>query len=408
MESLELRGYWWLPHWDEKEVEERKVAGVLSFSSQNGGRLERFDLLESRTWGASVDGDEREVIHGKTTKDEAVTLFDCYRTNRSGHHSARGITGAETYLVQNIVKDSPEDGPSPLYFDIEPEFNEYRIEFKFLKEWCGHQDDPYFVDVGDASISLLHTSSYHSSLIEDRIEKGSYFSVQSGSEITITDFYSKYLVPLRDFISFSINSPTKEVAIYGIRNKSSSSSTASLYHRVPYESLVPDSWNRATGNFLLKNVRDNFGELLHAWFDINEKFGSLLNFYISTRFYDDTYPSTVFLNNIRIIDGLHFILHSYTGRGPPLRRKLNDILEGYQTEINSSLPQSLAISDVDETAKGIKNTRIELAHPTDVGFSSYLDNVIRYNKILRVAIAIVILDLNELPLDYISNGAWVG
>ena len=66
MDSLERKGYWWLP--EEPEI---KLAGILHFDGIKSPALELF--------GAFRKSDElrTDVIWGETAEAERVTLCDC-------------------------------------------------------------------------------------------------------------------------------------------------------------------------------------------------------------------------------------------------------------------------------------------------------------------------------------------
>src|SRR5436190_14613496 len=75
MESIEHRGLWWLP---DKPAE--TVGGILSFSQQEGGKLELIGAFNSAFEQAQGN---HSIILGVTTGGKLVTLQKCLETSRS-------------------------------------------------------------------------------------------------------------------------------------------------------------------------------------------------------------------------------------------------------------------------------------------------------------------------------------
>ena len=91
--SQEFRGFWWRPGY-----EDRRVPGILTFSDEEGIRLDLIGVLADR---AAFDELEREsLILGESREGELLSLADCQEIGFSP--SLSGAVGSQRWMVATL------------------------------------------------------------------------------------------------------------------------------------------------------------------------------------------------------------------------------------------------------------------------------------------------------------------
>lgn len=130
-DSFELEGFWWLP-----EAPERRVAGVLRYSQDDGPVLTLTGTFDPTKEAFGEEMDDRAVIHGTTKDDKDVSLFKNLHISRKG--------GFFTEAVQEVYRGHTLAMGWHFASEDEEIFSKSYAIFEDIEEWLGHR----FFDFG--------------------------------------------------------------------------------------------------------------------------------------------------------------------------------------------------------------------------------------------------------------------
>jgi hypothetical protein len=158
MEAFESAGQWWLP-----ERPERQVIGLLTFSKQDGFRLEiPFGSLEEEgevPWFGR-ESDRRPMVHGFLRDGRYVTLVDTLTVNSDWH--VPGTGHEELHALKGFVgKVSTEANPL---------VDRASVSYSHLRDWV-----------------LWHPSTSTHPRLEDGFRLGAGYEYQSPEDVVLAD-----------------------------------------------------------------------------------------------------------------------------------------------------------------------------------------------------------------------------
>lgn len=123
LRNFEAGGLWWLP-----DHEDRKVAGILSYSPDSGSELR---LIGSLTSARGSRDEIYERIHG-IADGKQYNLEDCYQKNYQGSLFEPGGE-TETIHVHQVFRGVHYTEPD------EPNTDRVTANLRYLTQWMGHQ-----------------------------------------------------------------------------------------------------------------------------------------------------------------------------------------------------------------------------------------------------------------------------
>ena len=297
MEELNLAGIWWLPnHKDEP------VAGKLTFSPVDGGRLEIIgDKLESKP------GNHYPIICGAVEKKGVVTLWDC-RNLRETWNST-GFVGS-IWRIGMIFRGCLFSSEDDLVFE------QIAIRFSNLELWLDNIDIPDGLNLSRASRYGL-TGGNPSDVINvdlDRakvefrqflqqggdgvlaanIERSAFAYVTPAIPAHVGSFFREHVTPLRNFLTLAIDSAVdvESVQLQSRRGESlepDRESGGRLKWSQVYFADVARQQSASTqadrfGMFLrYSDLRDSFGGVLQNWWRLTDTLDPVMNLYFGLR-----------------------------------------------------------------------------------------------------------------------------
>lgn len=127
-EEFTCVGEWWLPKAPDLVNPESKRCGTLTFEEGEGIKLDIMGWLEEDKLSPDTVGHPVEMIWGKSTEGELITLLKCYRAGIT-----MGTTWTESYQVHEVfVSNNAWFTPSE---DIT--FKSLILQYTHLSEWVG-------------------------------------------------------------------------------------------------------------------------------------------------------------------------------------------------------------------------------------------------------------------------------
>ncbi len=213
MKSFEYKGLWWLSEYPDK-----KVAGVVTFSQEEGISLELIGSF-------GVFGEEEEfdreypIILGTSTNDKDITLYKCSMVSRKNFHKLNKTGGSCEFLVQTAFVD--------IHISSTESFNFYKASttFSHLTNWVGKTSglkignlienssetykqtisyeflEPIKIETskGNINISFRNTSSLgrHSFRIEEKV----WIDFENFGNESFEEIRKGYIYPLKNLIN---------------------------------------------------------------------------------------------------------------------------------------------------------------------------------------------------------------
>jgi len=321
MDSIDLRGKWWLKGMraDDEIVPDAATAGTLSFSPKEGGELELIGSFHSTFERLDDESDTEDgpaTIHGVSTEGEYISILNCMYTGES--MSSKDVTfTTETYQVGTIIRGALVD-PTSQYWKCS-------FSFDNIDNWTGvrrvHTPGDGPMNFGPAlseSLStdeediILNLHEDNKAAIEGKLGRV-YFTVFPEEPLTFNEFSSQYIGPLQNLITLGVGEavfPTF-VNLYSERF-GHPDSKHSVHWQVPYY-RDQDDVNQMQMNFTLQDI--SLEEVLVQWLESESSVSRLHDHYFGTRYNDSMYVNTQFMS-------MMFALEAYHRRKFPDRQKI--------------------------------------------------------------------------------------
>ena len=339
--------------WDGESMPADAVAGTLSFSPEEGGRLDLigcFVPIFERMDG-DIDDFQIDTIYGLTTDGEYVTLLECLPPRSRAKSSDRAFE-TESYPFARILTGELVTQSSEYY--------KCSFSFHYLKEWTDilSIDTPgdQLIPQGPAQSESLRTDE--ADIILDVYEdlstvlgsniRTAIFAIYPEESLTIDVFISDYLRPLQNLITLGIGTPVSPSFInvfsdpFGHpRSKCSFSYQASNYHE-------PDEIKRSDMMFTLTDI--DFEESIRSWLESYETLGRLHNHYFGTLYAENMYIRLQFMSMI-------FALEDYHRRSFPQKQKIMEkkVFKRFRKVALERLPPIAARKRIKDLVRSIGN-----------------------------------------------------
>ncbi|MGB3510559.1 MAG: HEPN domain-containing protein [Microcoleaceae cyanobacterium] len=319
MENIEYSGYWWLP-----SEPEQTIAGTLTFTNAEGIKLQligSFIMLKKTL--------DVPIILGIANQN-IITLCSCY--------SSISIPGfsSEEYWAELALIGKHFTKPDELLF------HKATVQYSYLSDWVDlpHiKREPDFIDWNkDRELRFTYTrpedieanTTYGKfSVIYGYSVAGKFESIdfkqfasliiQPNEELSFKYFYSKFIHPLNNFISFATdrtNSITKLefYSRYGdVINSSYSLDEIPItaicrtycFDRKEKNRLLFHNENFFEMLFSLADIKSDFSLIMQRWFNSFEELDSVFNLFFSIRYKPDMYLEDKFIYLVQAAESYH-------------------------------------------------------------------------------------------------------
>ena len=324
MESFDYSGYWWLP-----ENEENKYFGNLSFSHNEGLRLEMFgsfalDALEPGTSMSIGEIKQYPVIKGITREGKYLTLFDCDSAGLA--LSAPGFPSEKFIASYAFEEANPSSKSSP-----STKFRGVFIQFTYLPDWIGFSGirenvlfdeetklldrleviyrpaDEIIADLGQARIAIVEGYSSRSDLVQGvSLKPNMLLEIDIDERISFQEWYSQFVIPLRDFFTLATRRHNAVTSLALFSNVDGGEpregvpkiSPTKVYYRQPSAKGTrhPKTLYDHDMLFGFSDVKEEFYQVLGDWLVKRVEFRSTMDLFFAVESSIGTYLENDFLN----------------------------------------------------------------------------------------------------------------
>ena len=371
LEPFEHRGRWWLP-----DTPEPKVAGVLSFSQDEGGALELIGLLprpqsepDPKTGEVTLPAGllPRERIVGVAVDGRSFTLERCRAI-------AWGLGG---FVTENFAPDLILEGA--LYGPDEPvAFDDLRVRYTQLDAWVTTSGIAYdWKREGDTASGIdiafrlpepvpvqlpnfefevdfswtLKTAGTSASLVQHAELKLAF-----GEPIPVERCLD-LVYQLRNFIALGVGRPVMPTAVRGVVRQAEAGEGhgsdaeqhrpigVNIFYPLPHVPEVKEA-HPAEMLFTLADARDRFAQLVENWFAKQELLRPVFDLYFGAIYNRRAFLEQRFLSLTQAIETFHRRTSPATELpAEQHERRIQKILAGAPSEHQDWLSNKLTFSN---------------------------------------------------------------
>ncbi len=314
-ESFEYKGYWWLP-----ENEERRIAGTLKYSPEDGPILELIGSFWDLPGLQKVKGPD--IILGKSDNGKLITLFGY--GGRKDKISFPGLS-CTTVRMQIVFIGFHFKKREDLVFDslsINYNYlNEWYTENPFSVEWGlpksykihYQQPAPLIVELQEFKISLEpELSVNHQRAGDINLKYFVYLKIEGDRKNHFEDLMN-FMEKLRNFISLGVKRPiysnkvkvkTDKYVIKGQDGKELNPLIDVFYKKRRKEymekTLIPSDLL-----FSFNDIKSQFKNCLKKWIEIDELIKPVKDLYFGTLYNPRMFLENKFLNLVQALETYH-------------------------------------------------------------------------------------------------------
>lgn len=329
-ESLEIKGYWYLPN-----REENRIAGILYYEPNETIRLELIGAFEGPMdyiKSLHIENDRaQDIVLGEDENGKALTLINCQKFGKLNFSSSFAMA---KYTAHYLVHGTH----LPIWDSAA--FNKMRIRLPLLTQWVNHNgirlSIPYLqnklegYDLSyriedqknitaelpeDMTLSIEHHCNIPEAHSEESLLQ-QYYTVSfiSGSNKSWWDFLNtairfKAFLSLAtleelDFSSIQLYRPDYYQEINDSKEK--------IYHPIKFLFVQPANDVQNTGKRKLKdllfthdNIEAEFPEIIKKWHGFDKLMMPILNHLAASIKNKSTFDSVDFLVVCQAIEGYH-------------------------------------------------------------------------------------------------------
>lgn len=304
MDDIAFKGYWWLPG-----REEHRLAGDLSFSQENGVRLELFgDFL----FGEKFPGSELKLILGEVDGGKKVTLQECWCTNHNGHVK----NSFSKYLVNLIFLNIHAETESQL------SFRQTELSFSYLSEWAAtsgmrtarntdprtllqyeHPDD-ISVNAGVAKILISFGLSSEFRRGRSLFEESVSIFIEVPEEMPVDDLLDLYIIPFRDFLNLGTGQANFIQNLYFLPSSESRQPVQVFYKQRSFAGKK-DFVHPSNMLFSLPDIRERIGDMVNRWLLVSKELDIVMKHFAIERTASDLFLDLRFLTIAKALEKYH-------------------------------------------------------------------------------------------------------
>lgn len=311
-------GIWWSP-----ENTSRKIHGSLKYTDQNGLRLETEEYDADLRILTTRELDKKEIIFGKTSNGQLITLQGCTEINSSSNLTSR--SKRTLFYVKRAFLDVHTTNVNSL------KFQRVKIRFTNLDEWV----NIHGFDFRNKKKNVLFSIKYKL----PRTKKVRIFSDMSvkivfevgGPERSIVQ--KNVHIDQKTFLELTFKRPKKLMEIQNIIKKLqdfltlatqvASYPTNIVFYEKSKKTIPPKSIEMISSLeiregtnkplnldrmlFSYHDIHSNFKSVISNWFSTNKEFQTSVQSYFSIIYNQRTYLEHHFLGYVGAIEDYHRI-----------------------------------------------------------------------------------------------------
>jgi len=326
-EKFDCFGTWWQPN-DPDD----KIHGTLSYSYQNGLKLELKGIFRSNQEKAKPFAFFTHIILGLSEKGEKITLFGCAY---SGGPSGGRIIDASTILKYHFTYYHCSVAYISHHFVSEDEikFTSLNCSLHYLDDWLDVSgftvskevdNEKQDIDINirysppekivlkiddqfSMAINFYHTDPGFYPQSEVNIRQYPIVSLKSNSETKLSNFLSR-LTQIRYFLSFAIMKPIYPYNFSGeitSENLERYECVLPIYMQLDENLEVSEKIHPGFMMFTYTEIQGHFENLMQRWFEKQELIEPVIDSYFSIIFNPGMPINNQFLGSIQAIESYH-------------------------------------------------------------------------------------------------------
>jgi hypothetical protein len=318
IDRLEFSGLWFLP-----EDPATKLPGTLKFNQEEGGSLILTGLFQNDVFDKN-EYHKPVIILGSSTRNEEITLSNCYRIRRE-----RDSTGFRvTYRIEKIFHGAH------FFKEDDIKFKELECIFSYFHYWVdmsnitlkGGADLPlkeFVITYKQPAPFLIAELSDYKIWIEVfpkvpplsrnikkvTLDQDTFLKFEFSNDISLSDGLNKVWLVQR-FLSLAINKPTYPLLISGKSeiNKKVIDNIVfhpriKLFYEYPGISIEEKTFSGHDCFFPFPG--DRIGAFLSNWISKSELLNPVYILYFSVIYDPDMYVEEKFLNMVLALESYH-------------------------------------------------------------------------------------------------------
>jgi hypothetical protein len=309
MDDITYRGYWWLP-----ETPETRIAGILSFSQENGAKLELIGVFNTMFENAP---DDYSIILGLTTDGKPITLQGSFVTNRQ---FTTAMTETSDLLVRFIFVGIHVPDEESL------QFNEIQASFTYLYDWAGvsgierkqfktgqkfrvsySRPKDISVQIPDGKISLTFGAKGKTGYGTSNISENTSFYIKLKNSKTLFEILNEYLMPLQALVSLGTTRPSFVEELYFFLKGFPTDPITVYYSQKSYQPKKKENLIRPDMLFMLGDIYEDLETKINNWLTASKKIDSVLNLLRRVRISPELFLELKFLSLAQAIETYHRI-----------------------------------------------------------------------------------------------------
>lgn len=353
MDKIDLKGLWWLPG------NEEKVVGTLKFDSDEGANLE----VVGRFFNDNKF--EVDIILGRTSNGEDITLYKCFIMSSSYNNKGGSVTKIYSNIIFegvhfNQLADINFKEISCHYsnldewawmngFDVKQNFNnqievKYQLPSKEIVEINEDYTVEIYPDIQVPNNNLVQKEMTISQKIYTKI-------INKNSESF--EEHMNELRHIQNFISLGISKPVVIMELVGktefnreFYNEYIHYPIVKIYFKV--KSLEQSQKNIVPMQMLfnLQDIKAELKDILKLWFNKKEILGSIIDLYFGTQYNSDMYLEQKFSYLVQAIEAYHRRTRKNSGiEDDKHEQRIASILSSVEGEYKEWLKERLSYSN---------------------------------------------------------------
>lgn len=313
METIELKGFWWIPG-----NEEETMVGTLKFTSNEGSNLELIvEFFDEEKFNV-------DIILGRTSNGADITLYKCFMINYS--YNSKGFSTVKIYsniifegVHFNKIEDIKFKEISCHYsnldewawmngFDVNQNtYNQIEVKYQFPIKEVVEVNNDYTVEI----YPDIQMSSRNLVQKEMTISQKIYTKVINKTSKSFEEHMNE-LRHVQNFISLGVSKPVVIMELVG--KTEANQEVFGKYIHYPKVNIYFEVQNLEQSQksiiplkmlFNLREIKGEFSNILKTWFERKELLEPIINLYFGTQYNSQIYLEQKFLNLVQAVESYH-------------------------------------------------------------------------------------------------------
>jgi hypothetical protein len=308
MKNIEFNGVWWLPH--KPKV---AVGGTLTFSQQNGGKLELLGTLKSAFEGGPKD---HPIILGNTVCGKRITLQGCDETSM-----VISLMESRDYRVRFIFVGDHIPNEESL------RFHKLQARFTYFYDWVGitgvkreslgdgqkfqftyETPEDISISVPDGTLDITFGANLKSAYDFSHIKENSSIYIEFDRDMEFYTFHRAYLFPLLALISLGTTKPIFVEELFLFLRDSPNNYLTVYYSQHFYHAKKKEQLFRPDMLFTLTDIYDGFEAKINTWLALCYKIDNVFHLLRRIRISPELFQELRFLSLAQAIETFHRLM----------------------------------------------------------------------------------------------------